>query len=179
MESIKNLIDGLIDCKSGKDLCEKCYNDDLYIANSYFKDHVEEAKIIALIRSSLHNYKLQTVLLEIIFYIDEKSFTDNIIENCINYPGKFKDTLLIQLAHVWLSEKQLEKINEVVKIPEAYCKLLYIKVCNEKISEDELTKFIQTNKCYFEDLKDYIAYFKKANVNPERIRLVDKLLSIK
>lgn len=177
MKSINILINSLIDRKLNKQLIKICYGDDLYISRNYYKDKVEESKIILLLKQSHRKWKLQVVLLDIFYYIEESCFTDKIIDICKNYPGKFKKTLLIQLAHIWLSEKQLENIIEVIKVPEAYCKLLIIKVCNEECPEYELEKFVQMNSQYFKDLKSIDRYFIDTNISADRIKVVENLLS--
>ena len=52
MESINFLIDKLLDNKTSRRYCNKCYEDDSYISDSYLKDQVTEEKISALLKKS-------------------------------------------------------------------------------------------------------------------------------
>lgn len=176
MESITNLIDELLDRKSYKVICRKCYDDDTYIDKHFYKDKVNERKLILLIQRSRWRFKLRSLLLDILFYIDEGSFTDKVIQTCINYHGKFRNTLLNQLSHIWLQEKQFEEIIKCSCIPEAYCKLFLIKICDRKNSIDDLILFVNKNKQYLKDLYLDTNYLISKGVSLERIRIAESLI---
>ena len=154
MVSINCLIDDLIDKKSCAKTVNACYESNSYFVNEYFKDRVDESKLIALLKRSHYKWKFQAVLTDILFLIEESGFTDKIIDMCIKYPGRFRKTLLTQLSHVWLEEKQLEKIITATKVPEACCKLLIIKARNKNTVEKDLMDFIKENRQYLIGLED-------------------------
>lgn len=118
------------------------------IFDDYAKDMVDERLLLKLLRKSIFSSKLKECLIEIIFAIDEKSFTEKVFRFCLKYPGKFKLTLLTQLAHMWLSVEQLEMLNNRIKTPEAFCKLLCI-YADDNYTDDEFIEFINRNNKHF------------------------------
>ena len=175
MYSINTLISSLLDHKTYRNVCDKCYDDETYMGRMYYRDSVNESMIIALIKKCYFRYKLQYVLLEILFYINEESITDNVIRFCLNYRGKFRKSLLVQLSHLWLKEYQFELIVKKYAIPEAYCKLLLLKICNLEDSDDDIVKFIGLNRKYLKNLQVSHDYFKDKPISKQRIDLIKNL----
>ena len=176
MESIVNLIDKLLDKNTYKHTCEKCYEDDTYIYKHFHKDKVEEYKLVSLIKRSRRKNKLKLILLDILFYIDETGITDDVIYECMNYHGKFRNTLITQLSHLWLKEEQLENIVTRFKVPEVYCKLFLLKVCDENNSVYDLSEFVSANKQYLKEIFIDKKYFIGRKVSSERIELAESLI---
>lgn len=175
MYSINILINSLLDHRTYHSVCDRCYDDETYISKMYYKDSVNESILIKLIKKCYFRYKLKCVLLEVLFYVKEESFTDKVIYFCLRYLGKFRKTLLIQLSHLWLKESQIELIVKKYAIPEAYCKLFLLKICNENHSYEDIVKFVELNKEYLKDLRVPSDYFKDKCISKERIDLIKSL----
>ena len=176
MESINVLIDKLLNKKTSKMYCKVCYDDDSYLINCYQKDFVEEEKILALLKKGHNNFKMQWVFLNILFYIEPCCITGRIVDKCLHYHGKFKETLLTQLAHLRLTPKQLMSIHKEMKIPEAFYQIFLIMLYGDEYSENDLTGWIMENKEYIEELEGYKTRLEKKSVDPMKIRCVDELL---
>ena len=140
--NINNLISFLINTKWLKN------NNTELLLDNYTKDIVDERLLLKLLKKSVFSSKLKECLLEIIFAIDEKSFTKKVFRFCLRYPGKFNLTLLTQLAHMWLSVEQLEILNKRIKTPEAFCKLLCI-YADDNYTDDEFVEFLIRNNNHF------------------------------
>ena len=92
---------------------------------------------------------------------------------------EIKKTLLIQLAHLWLSPLQLKRINEAIDTPEAFYKLFLIMICDERYSKKELESFIYENKRYINEIEDYKKHLKQEQISSERIKFVDSILQMR
>ena len=176
MESVNVLIDKLLNKKTGKMYCKVCYDDDSYLMNCYQKDFVEEEKILALLKKGHNNFKMQWVFLNILFYIEPCCITDRIVDKCLHYHGKFKETLLTQLAHLRLTLKQLMAIHKERKIPEAFYQVFLIMLYSDEYSENDLTAWIMENRENIKKMEDYKTRLKEKSIDPEKIRRVDELL---
>ena len=94
----------------------------------------------------------------------------------MNYHGKFRNTLITQLSHLWLKEEQLENIVTRFKVPEVYCKLFLLKVCDENNSVYDLSEFVSANKQYLKEIFIDKKYFIGRKVSSERIELAESLI---
>lgn len=76
---------------------------------------------------------------------------------------------------MWLKEYQFELIVKKYAIPEAYCKLLLLKICNLEDSDDDIVKFIELNRKYLKNLQVSHDYFKDKPISKQRIDLIKNL----
>lgn len=118
-------------------------NDLIY--SCYRKDIVDDKVLLKLIRKSMFSRKIRYLIPDILSFIHEKSITDSVLQCCLHYPGRFKSTLLIQLAHMWLRPDQLEKINDYIDTPEAFCKLFGIYAADQSYSAEYFSRFLSNN----------------------------------
>ena len=109
------------------------------------KETVDEKVFINFLKISVLFPILKEYLLDILFFVDPKSITNKIFNLCMLYPGKFRTTLLIQMAHMWLTVEQLEILNKKIDTPEAFCKLLYIYSIDDNYSETDFKTFLCRN----------------------------------
>lgn len=160
MEGDKIGIDVLIHELCGKNArrrCKELYdafdNDLMYISDHYMESAVDEAELLRLLKKSRYNNKLQFCLPDILFLILPESFTDGIIDFCIHYPGKYKETLLITLGHIPLTPNQLEVLNMHLTTAEAYSQLFVIYVSDSNCPIDRLSTLLRQNPQYLDDAK--------------------------
>lgn len=177
MNSIKVLVDFLINSKP-KDIKKELDNcfDAGDIVREYRKDSVSEDKLIQLLQCSIKNKDIQLFLIDIFFFINENSITDKVFEVCLNYPGRFKKTLLIQLAHNWLKEEQLKKLNSLLKTPEAFYKLFLLYLFNERVSVEQLYTFLLDNNKHLYAIKNYKEHLANKAVDKNKINMVETVL---
>lgn len=109
------------------------------------KETVDEEVFINFLKKSFLFPILKEYLLDILFFIDPKSITNKIFNLCVYYPGTFRNTLLIQMAHMWLTVEQLEILNQKIDTPEAFCKLLCIYSVDDNYSETDFKTFLCRN----------------------------------
>ena len=155
-QEISVLINELCDKKSRK-RCNEIYtlynNDLMYIYNHYIESEVDEKALLRLLQKSKRSNKIKFVLPDIISLVHKNSITDRIINYCIKYPRKYRNTLIVQLAHIWLTPNQLELLNTVLETPEAFCKLLIIYTFDPCYSAIDLMSLLTNNKTYLADAK--------------------------
>jgi len=179
MDSINSLINFLINAKATEinALLISC-DDANEIMRKYKKDAVPERQLIELLQRSVKIKDLQWFLINIFFYINEKSITDSVFTYCLNYPGRFRKTLLEQLSHVWLLEEQLLKLNAALENSEAFSRLFVIYLRNSEVSVDKLLGFLKDNKKYLTSIEKYKSYLPLQNIDKKKIDAVDQLLKI-
>lgn len=178
MNSINVLIDYLITAPktSIRKLLKEadyCYED---IIEQYQKDFVSSEKLIKLIDRSNKYKDIQYFLIDIFFYVNEKSITDDVVDCCLKYPGKFKRTLVVQLSHIELSENQLLKLNAANINSEAFSNLVISYLKDDSCSLEKLSAFILDNIKYIDSIYNYKAYAKNSSVSNEKIAMIDGLL---
>ena len=110
------------------------------------QETVDEKTFINFLKKSIYIPILKEYLIDIVCFIDPKSFTDKIFNFCMFYPGSFRSTLLIQIAHIWLTVEQLEILNKKIDTPEAFFKLLCIYSEDDNYSESDFKTFLCVNK---------------------------------
>lgn len=115
------------------------------ILDSVEKGDVAEPLLIALINKSLIFPYVRLILPDILYLTCENSITDKVLHHCLNYPGRYRKTLLIQLAHMWLPPSQLELINNNINTPEAFCKLLVIYANSSNCAPLQFSDFLSNN----------------------------------
>ena len=178
MDSINLLIDFLIKSKP-KEIRKKLNDcsDAGDIVREYKKDSVSENALIQLLQCSMKNKDIQWFLIDIFFFIEENSITDRVFEICLNYPGRFKKTLLLQLSHVWLKEEQLKKLNSVLETSEAFYKLFLLYFFSEKVSVEQLYQFLLNNNKHLYSLKNYRENLANKTVDKDKVNVVEKILN--
>lgn len=177
MNSINDLIDYLIIATKAsiKNLLNEA--DDVFeIVSKYQKDFVSNEKLIMLLKRSQVYKDIQYFLIDIFFYIEEESITDNFVDLCLKYPGSFKKTLLIQLSHIWLTEKQLLKLHFATDTPEAFYKLVLLYLKDNSCSVDKLSTFLLSNIKHIGSIYNYKEHIRNFPVNNKKIDLLDQLL---
>ena len=128
-----------------REILKKIQGDDTYLFKNYREDIVSEVLLLKWIKKSILSKKLQQIMPDVLYLIDSSSVTDRVLNFCIHYPGRFRKTLLIQLAHMWLTTKQLEVINREIDTPEAFCKLFLLYAENENYTVDQFATFLREN----------------------------------
>ena len=104
------------------------------------------------ILSLFGNDVIKQIINDLIFLVDSSSITDNVLNYCISYPDEYRETLLVQLAHMWLGEQQLEIINKEISTPEAFCKLFYIYSANENYDINQYEVFLSENISHIQEI---------------------------
>ena len=160
MENDKQEISVLVNELCGKKSRKRCneifalFNNDLmYIDKHYIESEVDEKALLRLLQKSKSSNKIKFFLPDIIFLVNKNSITDKFVDCCIKYPGKYRNTLITQLAHIWLMPNQLELLNTVLSTPEAFCKLLIIYTFDSCYSAIDLMSLLTNNKSYLADAK--------------------------
>ena len=147
------------------------------IIHQYEASKVPEYNIIQLLKRSYRVKELQWFLCDIFFAIAPESITDNVLQACINYPGRFKKTLLIQLAHIWLTERQLIELNTHIDTPEAFYKLFLMYLYQNDVPCEKLLQFLLNNRRHLNALIGYKERLPNANANEEKINMTDAVLA--
>ena len=106
---------------------------------------VEEALLLKLLKRSRWVSPIRIWIVDILSLTLEGSITDKVFFECLHYPGKFRKTLVIQLAHLWLSKEQLLSLNSLLDTPEAFCKLLILFSVDEAVSLEQYQRFLLNN----------------------------------
>ena len=142
----------------------------MHVWNNYYIDEVEEIKIIKLLKKSKHLHSIRWLIPDIIFLIKEDSITNKVLDYCINYKGKFRKTLLVQLAHMRLTPEQLIKINNLIDTPEAFCKLVDLYINDDKYSIEGLNELLVSNAKYINEVEYLLKSLNKTNKKTKVIR---------
>ena len=129
--------------------------DSCFVQNNYVKDIVDENILIQFIIKSIFCPSFRLLMPDILYCIDEHSITDKVFNLCIKYPGHYRNTLLSLLAHMWLTQEQLYKLNYMIDTPEAFCKLLVLFAENNSISVSDFTAFLEDNSKYIPEVDVY------------------------
>ncbi len=130
--------------------------------------------LLKLLKKSKRSYELRYLLPDILLLVKGESITDDVIDFCINYPTKgFRNTLIIQLAHIWLNPNQLELLNSYLPTAEAFCKLLIIYSSDRNYMADTLSSLLENNRSYMDDAKYCIDHFLDRNsIDEEKIAVL-------
>ena len=123
-------------------------NDDTFILKNYNKDYVEEKMLVCLILKSIVCPSIRLLLPDILYCTHEHSITDRVFRVCCKYPGLYRETLLISLAHMWLSQKQLNLIAQHIDAPEAFCKLFVMNAENNSLPVADFVSFLEMHNSY-------------------------------
>ena len=178
MDSINLLIDFLI--KSKPEEIRKILNDCREpedILQKYKKDSVSENALIQLLQCSVKNKDIQWFLIDIFFFIDDKSITEDVLDIFLHYPGKFKKTLLIQLAHLPLQEKFLIALNKRIDSTEAFYQLVLLYLFDNTKTCTELEKFLVKNKSKLHCLLNYKCLLKSRKIEKCKVNTIDLILN--
>lgn len=183
MKEVSNLVALLTDKKlwkrNSKDIYKQWKADGDFLFINYERGQVIEADLLALIKNSEKSGKLQYLIYEILFLIEGKSYTDEIVNYCVyEYADKsFKPTILCALAHLNLTTKQLETVNKFTDTSEAFYQLLIRKLKDKTVTCGELKLFIEDNLKFLSD-----AYCFEENINTdvdqEKINTVKYMLEL-
>ena len=161
--------------------CKTAYcraiNDDGYILEHYRKDYVEEDSLIQLLNKSIVCPSIRYLLPDILYFTHEHSITDRVFLVCSKYPGRYRETLLNLLAHMWLSQTQLNKLTQLIDAPEAFCKLFVLYAENESLDLDTFISFLKMNNNYLKKV-DLNGLIKENNVciSHEKVNALNELL---
>lgn len=155
--------------------CFQRWKKDPDFYDNYSCSKVEEGVLIKFIRKSIVLRYLQYFIIDIFGYclIDPGSISDRVLDLCMRYPGKFRDTLLTQLGHMWLAPYQLERLNCKMKTPEAFYKLLSIYL-TDAYPIVYLQKLLENNLRFIDELawcQEWVLS-KNATADPARIEIV-------
>ena len=151
--SVRVLIDTIINEATNSQLntiLEQITNNN--ILSLFGNDVIEEEKLLKLLKLSIDNDVIKQIINDLIFLVDSSSITDNVLNYCISYPDEYRETLLVQLAHMWLGEQQLEIINKEISTPEAFCKLFYIYSANENYDINQYEVFLSENISHIQEI---------------------------
>ena len=186
MENDKRSVSDLVNriCqKGGRQYCATVYaawNDDPnYIINNYQKGYVGETDIINLLKKSVTNRYIKLFLPDILFLLVPESITDRVLDKALQYPGRYRETLLSLLGHIWLKPTQLELLNRRLSTPEAFYKLFDIYITEERVPLSFFSAFLDQNMRYVEEFQTCLNLLitKKGNVvSEEKIKCVKKHL---
>ena len=124
------------------------------VSTLYNEGNVDEKELICIINKSKTFTFLQWMLPSIIRVIRSESFTNSVVETCINYPTVWRDTLLESVAHKDLSLESLQKINETAITPEAFYKLV-IYYLSGYGNLNEFNSFLDTNKRFIKEFNNH------------------------
>ena len=177
MESINCLINLLInlDKKEIRNMLTDCC-DALEIIKKYEKDSVSKETLILLINRSVKYKEIQYFLIDIFSFIDEKSITDDVLNICLHYPGRFRKTLLIQLAHLPLQEKFLIALNKRIDSTEAFYQLFLLYLFDNNKTCTELKLFLVKNKSKLYCLLNYKSLIKSRRIEKCKVDTIDFVL---
>ena len=183
MEEVKSLVALLTDKKLWKLNCKDIYKqwkaDGDFLFVNYDMGQVPEADLLALIKNSEKSEELRYLIYEILFLIEGKSYSDEIVNYCVyEYAKKsFKPTILCALAHLNLTDKQLETVNKFTDTSEAFYRLLVRKLNDKAVTCGELKLFLEDNLRFLED-----AYCFEENINldvgEDKINTVKSMLEL-
>lgn len=178
MKNINELISFLIEANE-MEISKKLNScDDVAeVLEEYEKDLVSEDKLENLLHRSIIIKDIQYFLIDIFFYIDEKSISDKIFDLVIKYPGQFRETLLTQLGHIWLSKKQLYKLNEVLKTSEAFYKLFILLMQDNNSSTNDIKKLLTDNRKHWKAIYNYHEHLTD-QISKNKIRFVDEFIGL-
>lgn len=115
------------------------------ILDGFEKGDVSEHLLIALIKRSLICPYVRIILPDILYLTYTDSITDKVLYYCLHYPGQYRKTLLVQLAHMWLRPNQLELLNTSIDTPEAFCKLLVMYADSTNCTPLQFSEFLTNN----------------------------------
>ena len=179
MESINKLIDNLVQ-KRNKKYCKMIFDgfgkNGAFIFNNYQKDKVDEDSLINLLKSSTKYKIIQWFIPDILSLTDESSITNRVFEQCLKYPGRYRKTLLIQLAHMWLRKDQLIELNQILETPEAFYKLFLMYLQDKDFSVNQLQEVMLKNVKHLNALTNYKEHLSGREVTQDKIILADKLI---
>lgn len=149
-----------------------------YILDCYRKDFVEEKLLLNLLKKSVIVSSLRCWIPDILCYVHESSITSAVFEFCLRYPGKFRKTLLIQLAHMWLTKSQLLVLNDLLETPEAFCKLLVLYTEDEDCSAEEFLAFLNRNDKFIHQV-DYNKLLKLHDnfITAEKLNILEHFVN--
>lgn len=145
-------------------------DDDFY--DNYSCSKVEERVLIKFLRKSIALPYLRYFIIDIFGYslIDPESISDRVLDLCMRYPGKFRDTLLTQLGHMWLAPDQLERLNCKMKTPEAFYKLLSIYL-TDAYPIIYLQKLLENNLHFIDELAWCQEWVLSTNATPDPAKI--------
>lgn len=126
----------------------RAINDDSFILRNYKKDYVEEKVLIHLLLKSIVCPSIRLLIPDILYYTHEHSITERVFHVCCKYPGLYRETLLMSLAHMWLSQRQLTKITQLIDAPEAFCKLFVLYAENDNLPIGDFISFLEMHNSY-------------------------------
>ena len=135
---------------------------------------LSESYIVILLNMSRRSKIIKQFLAEILPFLDANCITKTVFDMCIEYRDTaFKKTLCIQLAHMWLSVDQLEKLNSIIDTPEAYAKIVYI-LCKEQFSVFKLENFLTQNEKFSYALSYLQEKLKEEKVPNDFLTVIEK-----
>jgi hypothetical protein len=177
MDNINVLIKNL---SQKKHYCQMTFNEfeknPAFILENFSKDYVEEDNLLNLLRNSINNKKIRYFIPDILFLIDESSISDKVFEFCLEYPGHFRKTLLIQLAHLWLKKEYIEQLNQVLETPEAFYKLFLMYLLDIDLPVGDLQNLMLENKKYLSDIENYKEHIIGQSISQDKIELADSII---
>ncbi len=157
-----------------KILFEKFNINPNYILENYYRDTIDERSLIKLLKKSVIFTRIRWFIPDILALTNENSITDNVLNTAVRYPGTFRNTLLIQLAHMWLTPNLLEVVNNNLITPEAFYKLFYTYATSSSYSPKFFQEFLKNNSRFSNEIIACLEIIKKNGRSiPE-----DKLLCI-
>ena len=177
-KSISILIENLVK-KDNDEYIQMLYKEDEKgedIVSDYEKDSVPEEMLLELLKNSSKDERIQSLLNEIIFYVNEDSITDKIFEYCLHYPTSWKETLLILLAHIELKQEQLERLIQVMEVSEAFYQLFLINLRDNNLHITQFRDFLLKNEKYFSSLVNFQEHVEGHSINQDKIELTNKLV---
>ena len=178
MEGINILIENLVK-EDNEKYCKEIFGkfeNAGYILNCYEKESVSEETLLNLLNKSVKNKQIRWLIPDILFFIYACDITDRVFEKCLNYPGRFRKTLLSQLGHLCLKKEQLEQLNTVLETPEAFYKLFLMYLQDDSFSTIQIRALLQKNERHLGALLNYKEHFDNQKVRQDKITEVDKLI---
>lgn len=180
MKSINVLIENILQ-KNSRKYCKMLINaleiNGDFISHNYKKDVVDDGKLLNLLNNSIKHRYIQWFLPEILFSVDESSINDRVFERCLKYPGRYRKTLLTQLAHINLKKEHLERLNQILETPEAFYRLFLLYLCDNNLSVVALREFLMKNKHHLSQISNYKEHLIGQNIPPNKIDLVEKIIN--
>jgi hypothetical protein len=180
MGSINILIENLVE-KDNDEYIQMLFEKDRKgkdITGGYKKDSVPENKLLNLLENSTKDERIQCLLNVILRAenINEDSVSDKVFEYCLNYPGEWKRTLLILLAHMRLKKEQLKQLIGEEIIPEAFYQLFFINLRDNDLQISQFRDFLLEYENHLSLLANFQEHTEGKNINQDKIDLANQLV---
>lgn len=142
MDNVNNFIIQILSSKFlCKDFCEIVEDDDSYIYNNY-EGNIEEKHLIDLIERSKKDLCYERFLSALTVCLRKEDVTQKVFDLLLSFNGRFRESILIGLAHCNLSYYQLIELNKL-HIDEALSQLLEICIKFDCFSQYDLFDIMQ------------------------------------